>query len=154
MISWKRVNLFFGLILFLGSLQVTYSTLKPIYVETGLNEILSMSIKAYGFVAIFHLMVVIMCFMFGNKHIKLIKLSMYVLIGPILSLPLLVMIFETSIGFTLFAVYFVSLLLQRINWKYVNSIIEDLKLSFYPHLKNGLNEFLDTREQRKHDVKN
>lgn len=153
MISWKRINLFFGLILFLGSLQVTYSTLKPIYVETGLNEILSMSIKAYVFVAILHLTLVILYFMFGNK-LKLIKQSMYVLIGPILSLPLLVLIFESSIGFTLFAVYFVSLLLQRINWKYVNSIIEDLKLSFYPHLKNGFNEFLDTREQRKHDMKN
>lgn len=155
MISWKRINLIYGCILCLGSIQITYNILTPIYLKSDLKDFIIAFLVSYAGGVLFHGFVLFLYNMFRNHRLKLSKASLlYTLIGPFLSLPLVVMTLETKIGFTLFFVWFVSLLLQRINWKYVNSIIEDLKLSFYPHLKNGLNEFLDTREQRKHDVKN
>lgn len=154
MIIWKRINLIFGWILCLGSIQITYNIVGPIFLKSDLKDfIVAFTILYIGCVLI-HGMYLFVFNLFANSRLKLLKASLYILIGPSLSLSMIVMFFETKIGLALFLVLFLSLSLQRINWKYVNTIIADLKISFYPHMKNGFNDFLDMREQRKHNVKN
>lgn len=154
MISWKRVNLIFGMILCFGGFQVTYSILGPLFLENDLKDFIVVSLIIYAGGVLFHGILLFLHYMFSNNRLNVLKASLYALIGPFISLPMFVMALESSIGFTLFVVFFASLILQRINWKYVKCIIEDLKLSFYPHIKNGFNDFLNIREQRKHDLKN
>lgn len=154
MIIWKRINLIFGLILCFGSFQVTYTILRPMYLENELKDVLTVVSIAYAGGILCYSAAIFINNIFSHKRIKFLRAYLYALIGPIISFPLLIMALETKIGLSLFILLFISLLLQRIEWNYVKSIIEDLKLSFYPHLKNGFNDFLDMREKRKHNLRN